>query len=366
MRAAFIEQLGPPQYIHYGEVPAPLPGPTDVLVDITAVSVNPVDTFVRSGLFRTALDFPFVIGRDLVGRVASAGPGAPGFAPGDLVWSNSLGHGGRQGAAAEQAAVPVDRLYHLPEGVDPVTAVAMVHPAGTAYLGLFTHGRLRAGETVLVAGAAGNVGSALVVLAVEAGARVIATAAPGDAEYCRSLGAAEVLDYRDPKLTARIQAVCPSGVDLHLDTSGGNDLAAAVELLAPRGRIVLLAGARSLPVLPVGPLYMKDCSIHGFVISHATTGELAEAAVTVNRLLAAGRLRPRSVEQLPLSAAADVHQRLEDGQLHGRRVVLRPEVVAGPESVVRPEVVPRAESVVRPELVVRPESASTPHTSTER
>ncbi|MGF1430224.1 NADPH:quinone reductase [Kitasatospora sp. LaBMicrA B282] len=324
MRAAFIEQLGPAQNIRYGEVPVPVPGPTDVLVDVLAVSANPVDTFVRSGVFRTPVSFPFVIGRDLVGRVAWAGPGATGFAGGDLVWCNSLGHGGRQGAAAELAVVPADRLYHLPAGVDPVTAVAVVHPAATAYLGLFTHGRLRAGETVLVAGAAGNVGSALVTLAVEAGARVLATAAARDAEYCRSLGAAAVLDYRDPELAARIRESAPLGVDVHVDTSGEHDLAGAVDLLAPRGRIVLLAGARSRPELPVGPLYMKDCSIRGFVISHATSGELAEAAVTVNRLLATHRLRPRAVEELPLSAAADVHQRLEEGELHGRRAVLCP------------------------------------------
>ncbi|KJS62117.1 NADPH:quinone reductase [Streptomyces rubellomurinus] len=324
MRAAFIETLGGPENIRYGELPTPRPGPTDVLVDVTSTTVNPVDTFVRSGLFRTPLPFPFVIGRDLVGTVAATGPGTAGFAVGDRVWTNSLGHGGRQGAAAEQAVVPADRLYHLPPGVRPEDAVAVVHPGATAYLGLFTHGRLRAGETVLVAGAAGNVGSALVTLAVEAGARVVATASARDLDHCRALGAAEALDYRDPELAERLTRACPGGVDLHLDTSGENDLAAAVDLLAPRGRIVLLAGARSRPVLPVGPLYMKDCSIAGFVISHATGTELAEAAATLNRLLAAGRLRPRAVETLPLSAAAEVHGRMERGELHGTRVVLRP------------------------------------------
>ncbi|MGP2441052.1 NADPH:quinone reductase [Streptomyces sp. JW3] len=328
MRAAFIETLGPPEHIHCGELPTPVPGPTDVLVDVLATTVNPVDTLVRSGVFRTPAEFPLVISRDLVGTVAEAGPGAPGFAPGDLVWCNSLGHGGRQGAAAERAVVPADRLYHLPEGVDPAVAVATVHPAATAYLALFTHGRVRAGETVLVAGAAGNVGSALTVLAVEAGARVIATAAAQDAPYCRDLGAAEVLDYRDPDLAKRIEEAGPSGVDVWLDTSGGNDLTTAVDALAPRGRIVLLAGARSRPVLPAGPLYMKDCSVVGFVISHATGAELAEAAGTLNRLLAAGRLRPRSTETLPLSAAAEVHRRMERGELHGRRVLLLPHLDA--------------------------------------
>lgn len=323
MRAAFIETLGPPENIQYGELPTPRPGPTDVLVDVTATTVNPVDTFVRSGLFRTPITFPFVVSRDLVGTVAEAGPGALGFTVGDTVWCNSLGHEGRQGAAAEQAVVAAERLYHLPPGVDPVVAVAAVHPAATAYLALFTHGRVRTGETVLVLGAAGNVGSALVALAVDAGARVIATASAADAEYCRSLGAAEVVDYRAADLTERVLAAAAGGIDVHLDTSGENDLSAAVRLLAPRGRIVLLAGARTRPVLPVGELYVRDCSINGFVISHATTTELAEAATTVNRLLSAGRLRPRTLETLPLSAAADVHRRMESGGLRGRRTVLR-------------------------------------------
>ncbi|MER6730922.1 NADPH:quinone reductase [Streptomyces puniciscabiei] len=322
MRAAYIERLGTPEAIRHGELPDPCPGPTDVLVDVTATTVNPVDTFVRSGVFRTPLPFPFVVSRDLVGTVAEAGPGAPGFAVGDTVWCNSLGHEGRQGAAAERAVVPADRLYHLPAGVDPRTAVAVLHPAATAYLGLFTHGELRPGETVVVAGAAGNVGSALTVLAVEAGARVVATAAARDADHCRSLGADAVVDYRSDRLLDALREHVPNGADLYVDTSGTNDLGLAVPLLAPRGRIVLLAGAASHPELPAGALYMKDCSIRGFVISHATTGELAEAAVTINRLLANRRLRPRAITSFPLSAAAEAHRRLEQGETHGRRVVL--------------------------------------------
>ncbi|MFT2020529.1 NADPH:quinone reductase [Streptomyces sp. 796.1] len=326
MRAAFIRRLGPPEAIEYGTLPDPRPGPTDVLVEVAATTVNPVDTFVRSGLFRTPTPFPFVIGRDLVGTVAELGPGVDGFAVGDAVWCNSLGHGGRQGAAAERAVVSADRLYHLPPGVDPDAAVAVVHPAVTAHLALLTHGRLRAGETVLVAGAAGNVGSSLVELAVRAGATVVATASAGDRAHCEELGARYVFDYRDPRLAERIRAVAPHGVDVLLDTSGHNDLPLAVDLLAFRGRIVLLAGARSRPELPVGPLYMKDGSIVGVVISHATTAELAEAARSVGTLLARGGLRPRELEHEPLSAAAKTHTRLERGELHGRRVVLRPDL----------------------------------------
>lgn len=321
MRAAYIEQLGPPDLIRWGELPAPEPAPGEVLVDVLATTVNPVDAFVRSGLFRTPLSFPFVIGRDLVGTVASAGSG---FTVGETVWCNSLGHDGRQGAAAEQAAVPADRLYRLPPGVRPEEAVAVFHPAATAHLALFAHGGLRPGGTVLVGGAAGNVGCALVEFAARAGARVLATAAPRDHAHVRSLGAAEVVDYHADDLAQRLTALAPTGVDVHVDTSGRHDLRTAVALLAHRGRVVLMSGPRAEPTLPVGPLYMKDGSLRGFAISHATTAELAEAAAATNDLLAAGALRPRAVEYHPLSAAAQTHRRMERGELHGRRVVLRP------------------------------------------
>ncbi|WP_459706449.1 NADPH:quinone reductase [Actinophytocola sp. KF-1] len=312
MQAAYVERLGPADNIRYGTLPDPEPRADEVLVEVLATTVNPVDTFVRSGTFRTDVVLPLVMSRDLVGRVAMA---AHGFAEGDLVWSNSLGHGGRQGAAATKAVVQADRLYRLPAGVDPTTAVAVVHPGATAYLALHTHGALRPGARVLVIGGAGNVGSAVTAMAAAAGAEVFATASARDLEYCESLGATAT-DYRNPRL--------PSEVDLYVDCAGRNDLETAVGLLAPRGRVVLLAGAATRPVLPVGPLYTNDCSIAGFVISHATAPELAEAAENLNALLAAGTLTPRHVEEHPLTAMAETHKRLEEGALHGRRAVLHP------------------------------------------
>ncbi|MGW0932582.1 NADPH:quinone reductase [Streptomyces sp. NPDC002644] len=321
MLAAYIEELGPPDRIRVGHLPAPRPGPYDVLVDVEVTAVDPVDTFVRSGAFRTPLAFPFVVGRDLVGTVAEAGPGAPGFRAGDRVWCNSLGHAGRQGAAAEQAVVPVDRLYPLPAGVDPVEAVALAHPAATAHLALHTHGGLRAGETVCVLGAAGNVGSAAVMLARQAGADVVAVASARDAAHCHALGAREVVDHHRPDAAALLRAAAPAGIDLYLDTSGHDDLETAVDLLAPRGRIVLMAGLAARPVLPAGPFYLKDATVRGFTISHARAGELAEAAAHVNAATARGLLRPRAVEVLPLTEAAEAHRRLEQGEVRGRLVL---------------------------------------------
>jgi len=105
VKAAYITTLGSPDVITYGEMDRPVPGPTDVLVRVEAAAVDPVDTFVRSGAYRTPTPFPFVLGRDLVGTVAETGPGATGFAVGDRVWSHSMGHGGRQGVTAEYCVV---------------------------------------------------------------------------------------------------------------------------------------------------------------------------------------------------------------------------------------------------------------------
>ncbi|QYN18584.1 zinc-binding dehydrogenase [Amycolatopsis sp. DSM 110486] len=319
MRAAYVERLGGVAEIRFGELPEPVAGPGDVAVDVVAVSVNPVDTFVRSGLYVTEVPLPLVLGRDLVGRVAAD---ARGFRAGEWVWCNSLGHAGRQGAAAERAVVPADRLYRVPEGADPLDVVAMAHPAATAYLALVTFGRVLPGETVLVAGGGGNVGGALIELAAAAGARVFATASAADLGRCRDLGAAEVFDYRDERLSDRLASAGP--VDLFVDTSGRNDLEAAVRLLAWRGRIVLLAGARSRPVLPAGELYMHDRSVLGFAISNATAADLAEAAAALNPRFAAGGLRPRRVEHRTLADAAETHRRLERGEVHGRVVLLTP------------------------------------------
>ncbi|MEU9335495.1 NADPH:quinone reductase [Streptomyces sp. NPDC048290] len=321
MFAAYIEEFGSPDTIRWGELPAPRPGPTDVLVDVEVAAVNHVDTFVRSGAWRTPVPLPFVIGRDLAGTVAEASPGAVGFHPGDRVWCNSMGHAGRSGAAAEQVVVPADRLYHLPPGVDPAAAVAVAHPAATAHLALFTHGRLRAGESVVVLGGGGNVGSALTLMAARAGARVVVTASARDTDRCRALGADQVIDYRAPDVTARLRDACPGGADLFLDTTGTNDLETALGLLARRGRIVVLAGMGTRPVLPAGALYLDDHTVTGFAISQATVTELADAAAGLNRLLADGSLRPPAIVALPLERAAEAHRLLESGAVRGKIVL---------------------------------------------
>lgn len=323
MRAAYLTSLGPPDVIRVGELPDPTPGHTELLIRTDAVAVNPVDARIRAGLVHTELPMPFVVGRDVAGVVEACGDGAGRFTPGQRVWCNSLGHAGRQGPTAGYAVAPADRVYPLPDGVDPVAAVAVAHPAATAWLALVRHARVRPGERVLVHGAAGNVGRALVELAHECGAVVTGTARPDDHEEIRRLGATHAVSYRDPQLTDGLAGRAPEGYDVVVDTAGRNDLAATVPLLAPGARVVVLAATGGGPAaLPVRALYTGDRRILGFAITNASVADLADAAAWIGHRLASGGLRPGAVEELPIDAAADAHRRIESG-VRGR-LVLRP------------------------------------------
>ena len=158
MRAAYIEETGPPEVIKIGDLPEPQPGPGQVLVKVHAVALNPIDLYLRSGLVPMPLAFPYVIGCDLAGTVAKLGPGATRFAVGDRVWGSNQGLLGRQGTAAEFAAVDEDWLYPTPDKLSDNEAAAMALVGITAHLGLFRFGQLKSGESIYVPGGSGGVG----------------------------------------------------------------------------------------------------------------------------------------------------------------------------------------------------------------
>jgi NADPH:quinone reductase-like Zn-dependent oxidoreductase len=323
MRAAYVTRLGGPDVIEVGELPDPVAGTGEVVVRVGYAPVNHVDTFVRSGRYPTPTPFPFVIGRDLVGTVVAVGPGVEGFAPGQPVWSNSMGHGGRPGSSSELVAVPVDRLYPLPSQADPVEFAALVHPAATAHLGLFRHARLRLAETVVVMGAGGAVGSAVVQLAARAGARVIALTSRTSMGWARTCGADVVLDHDDPGVADAVAAAAPHGVDVWWDNSARGELGMPLTRLALGGRLVVVAGMAASAAFTLGQLYVKDASLLGFVISNASVADLAEAARAINAVVADRGLRVRPPEVLPLQHAAAAHSAVESGRAGPGRLVLR-------------------------------------------
>ncbi len=322
MRAAYARTRGGPEAITVGALPIPTPGPGEVLVQVAASPVNHVDRLVLSGDYDTAWADPMVIGRDAVGTVAAAAPGT-GFAEGEQVWTASMGYDGRTGTAAQYVAVPAARLYRLPRGIDPITAAATIHPAMTAWLGLVREGAIAAGQTVVIEGAGGAVGSAALQLAVAAGADTVVTCSAADTDWCARLGAHAVIDYRAPDLAARLAAAVPGGADLWWDQSGRNDFALSVPRLRRGGRIIVSAGlVGAAPALPVGALYTRDGSVRGFATSAAPVEDLAAAAGAVTGLWEAGRLRVRPPQVRDLAEAADAHRAMAGGVK--RRQVLVP------------------------------------------
>ncbi len=325
MNAAYIERTGPPEAIRYGDLPAPVPGEREALVRVTAVTVNPIDTYIRSGAYRVDMPLPFVVGRDMTGVVSALGPGVTRFRPGDRVWCNNQGYGGRQGTFATLLAVHEQLLYPLPEGVDPIQAVTVLHSGLTAVIGLFDKARVRAGDAVFVNGGDGNVGTAVLQLARAAGGRVAVTAgSEPKAEWCRQLGADRVIAYKSEDVDAALRQFAPDGIDVYWDATGRPDVERALAVLARRGRIVLMAGLAHRCPLPVGPFYTRGGTMFGFTVTDATVEELAGSARQINGWLAKGVLRGKVHATLPLSQAAEAHRMVERGGLFGK-VVLVPD-----------------------------------------
>jgi len=308
MQAAFIEHTGGPENIQFGELPDPLPQPGEVLVRVGASSVNPIDTYVRGGMVAAELPVPFVVGSDLAGTVEAVGEGVTEFAVGDRVWGANQGGHGRQGTAAELACVGAEWLHATPEGISDEEAAAVALVGITAHIGLVLKANLQPSETVFVNGGAGGVGSMVVQISKAIGAQVIATAGSDErVAKAAELGADEVLNYKTDDVTARVAEIAPDGVDVLWETRRETDLDWAVSILAKRGRLVLMAGREARPVLPVGPLYVKDCSVHGFAMFNYPAAEQRRCGDDLNRWLAEGKLRANIDRVLPLSDAAEAH-----------------------------------------------------------
>ena len=318
MQAAYITETGGPEQIQVGELPNPKPGAGEVLVRVQAASVNPIDTYIRGGLVPMELPMPFVIGSDLAGEVIEVGEGVSGWTAGDRVWASNQGLLGRQGTSAERACVAADYLHAIPENVSAEDAAAVALVGITAHIGMVLRAKVQAGETVLVNGGAGGVGSMVVQIGKALGARVIATAGSDDrVAKAKKLGADEVIHYNTEDVTARVQALAPDGVNVLWETRREADFEWAVPLLAKRGRMVVMAGREARPVFPVGPFYVKDCELHGFAMFNYSAAEQRQCGEDLNRWLAEGKLRANIDRTLPLAEAAVAHRLQEENTIHG-------------------------------------------------
>lgn len=323
MQAAYINEVGTAEKIIIGTLPKPSFGKNQVLVRVKAVTIDHVDTYIRSGKYQAAKSFPYILGRDLCGIVEEVGAEVMTFQPGERVWSNAQGIDGRQGSFSEYVVVDEDLLYHLPDGIDEKEAVATFHSAATALMGLIRIGKLLQNETIFISGAAGGVGSAVLQFARMRGARAIVTAGSDEkVKWCKEHGAVHAINYKTENIEAVMKELQPEGVNVFWDTSQNPNLEMAVNLMAPRGRIIVMAGSGGNATLPLGPFYNKECSLLGFTLNRAHPDELKAYSAIINRALQEKQLVARIAATMPLSDAAKAHQMQEsDKNLWGKIVL---------------------------------------------
>ena len=270
------------------------------------------------------LPFPFIIGRDMTGSVEAIGSAVSRFAAGDRVWSNRQGFSGRQGTFAERLAIDESLLYRVPDGAEDVQVVACLQAGMTALTGL-DRVELRPARRSLWEADPGMSARPSSSLPTHEGPRFL----PPPERQVASSGAGRLVrrgaaNYKTDDVARAAAAVAPAGFNIYWDTSGHHDFDQAVGLIGAGGRIVVMAGMTARPQFPVGPFYLKNCSLLGFAITYAGAEQYDRAAAEINRHLAAGNLRVRIDRVLPLSAAAEAHRLVESGARLEGKLVLRP------------------------------------------
>ena len=333
MKAAVINKTGDPSVIQYVDMDTPSPEPSEVLIKVGAVAVNPIDTYIRGGKVAQPPEFPYIIGCDMAGTIEECGSEVEGMKKGDRVWCSNQGLMGRQGTFAEYITVDQKWLYHTPDKQSDEAAAASALVGITAHLGLFLHANLKTSDVVFVNGGSGGVGSSVVQLSKAAGALVVTTVGSEEKkELCRNLGADLVINYHDADMDDQIREFTKQhgGIHVWYETLAPTNIDRTVSLMQKRGRIVLMAGRAARPEFPVGPFYVNDLRMSGFAMFNASPEEQRVCADAINALTVAGKWKSQIGKVFPLSEAAQAHQLQEENTLGGAgtlsgKIVLVPE-----------------------------------------
>ena len=323
MKAIEIVEPGGPEMLRPCTRPVPEPGEGEVLVKVAAAGVNFPDVAQRRGNYPPppgASDLP---GLEIAGAVVAQGPGVTGPAPGDEVCALVSG-----GGYAEYCAVPVPQCLPIPDGLDTVQAAALPETFFTVWTNLFDGGRMKAGETVLIHGGSGGIGTTAIQIARAFGARVFATARTAEkCAFCEELGAERAIAYAEEDFVAVVRELTEKrGVDLILDMVGGDYLARNVRALAVEGRLVQIAvreGAEA--TIPLGLLMVKRLVLTGSTLRPRTVAQKGAIAAALERevwpLLAEGSVRPVIHATFALDEAAGAHALMESSAHIGKIVL---------------------------------------------
>jgi putative PIG3 family NAD(P)H quinone oxidoreductase len=323
MRAVTVSEPGGPDVLGWTEVPDPVCGPGEVIVDVTATAVNRADLLQRQGFYPPPKGASKILGLECSGVVSEVGEGVTGWSVGDEVCALLSG-----GGYAERVAVPAGQLLPRPSGVELATAAALPEVTCTVWSNVFLLAGLRRGESFLVHGGSSGIGTMAIQLAARGGARVFTTAGTAaKLDVCRELGAEGTINYRDEDFVERIRdETGGAGVDVVLDNMGAKYLARNIDALAVGGRLVVIGMQGGTKAeLDLGRLMAKRASVHATALrSRPATGRGGKAEIVaavrhdVWPDVERGVVRPIVDRRLPMSRAAEAHRVVEASEHIGK------------------------------------------------
>jgi NADPH:quinone reductase-like Zn-dependent oxidoreductase len=305
MKANYIERHGGPEVFHYGDLPDPVAGPGEVVVDIHAASVNGADWKVREGSYSQLASFPYILGRDFSGVIGALGAGVTDFAVGDPVFG--VCDVGQEGTYAEKIAMKAAIVAARPDELSHEQAAALSLTGLTALTAIEDTLELRPGETILIQGGAGGVASFAIQAAKHIGARVISTTSAANIDYVRALGADEVIDYGAVDFTEVAR-----GCDAAFDTVGGDVATRTFKVLKSGGRAAFIASGANAPPSPRPDVRSLRPKV----------GRDREHLERVAGLVRAGAVRAPEITTYKLPEAAAAHRVSESRHFRGKLVLV--------------------------------------------
>ncbi|MGW9403980.1 NAD(P)H-quinone oxidoreductase [Arthrobacter sp. NPDC055585] len=320
MKAIVITEAGGPEVLALRDVPAPVPGPGEVLIDVAAAGLNRADVLQRHGNYPVPPGAPEYPGLEVSGRVAAVGTGVEGLEVGADVVALLSG-----GGYAEQVAVPAGQVLPVPPEMDLVTAAALPEVAATVFSNLFMAAGVREGEYVLIHGGAGGIGTMAIQLVAAFGAVPMVTASsPAKLELARSLGAKVLINYKEQDFVEEVRAATGGhGADVILDVMGAKYLQRNLDALAVEGRLVIIGlqgGTRA--ELDLNALMRKRCAVMGTTLRARPEAEKSAIMAAVGEyvwpLLKDGTVKPLVDRTFPLAEASAAHEYFDSGQHTGK------------------------------------------------
>jgi NADPH:quinone reductase len=319
MRAIRVAQFGEPEVLKLEEVPTPTPAAGQVVVHVRAAGVNPYDTYMRAGTYPIKPPLPYTPGSDAAGVVESVGPGVTKVKAGDRVYTAQT----VTGAYAEYALALENQVEPLPEQISFAQGAGVWVPYGTAYHALFHSGQARAGESVLIHGCSGGVGTAALQMARAIGLKIFGTAgSDAGLELIKREGAQHVFNHTKPGYEDEIlKATAGSGLDIILEMLANVNLPKDLKLLATSGRVIVI-GNRGETTINARELMTRRASIRAFALWGITGREAKEIHAGLAAGLSNGTLRPVVGKEIPLAEAARAHKEILEPGSAGKIVLI--------------------------------------------